>query len=84
MSFVRAASRTRLKALQPGDLRLVLFSLGWFLLGGGWEGWGCLFSCGFSGRRMEMAMVNLRGLFEQLTRQAELLSEGNECRKFCP
>ncbi|NXD30329.1 RGAP1 protein, partial [Spelaeornis formosus] len=27
---------------------------------------------------MEIAMVNLRGLFEQLTRQAELLSEGNE------
>ncbi|XP_071274968.1 rac GTPase-activating protein 1 isoform X1 [Agelaius tricolor] len=31
-------------------------------------------------RRMEIAMVNLRGLFEQLTRQAELLSEGNECQ----
>uniref|UniRef100_A0A8C5JPI6 Rac GTPase activating protein 1 n=1 Tax=Junco hyemalis TaxID=40217 RepID=A0A8C5JPI6_JUNHY len=29
---------------------------------------------------MEIAMVNLRGLFEQLTRQAELLSEGNECQ----
>ncbi|NXU00875.1 RGAP1 protein, partial [Buphagus erythrorhynchus] len=29
---------------------------------------------------MESAMVNLRGLFEQLTRQAELLSEGNECQ----
>lgn len=27
-------------------------------------------------------MVNLRGLYEQLTRQAELLSEGNECREF--
>ncbi|NWW21049.1 RGAP1 protein, partial [Falcunculus frontatus] len=27
---------------------------------------------------METAMVNLRGLYEQLTRQAELLSEGNE------
>ncbi|NWR43845.1 RGAP1 protein, partial [Regulus satrapa] len=25
-------------------------------------------------------MVNLRGLYEQLTRQAELLSEGNECQ----
>ncbi|NXP91617.1 RGAP1 protein, partial [Passerina amoena] len=29
---------------------------------------------------MEIAMVNLRALFEQLTRQAELLSEGNECQ----
>ncbi|TRZ11620.1 hypothetical protein HGM15179_015495 [Zosterops borbonicus] len=29
---------------------------------------------------MEIAMVNLRGLYEQLTRQAELLSEGNECQ----
>ncbi|NXO71769.1 RGAP1 protein, partial [Phainopepla nitens] len=29
---------------------------------------------------METAMVNLRGLYEQLTRQAELLSEGNECQ----
>ncbi|NWR99947.1 RGAP1 protein, partial [Motacilla alba] len=29
---------------------------------------------------MEVAVVNLRGLFEQLTRQAELLSEGNECQ----
>ncbi|XP_064257196.1 rac GTPase-activating protein 1 isoform X1 [Passer domesticus] len=29
---------------------------------------------------MEITMVNLRGLYEQLTRQAELLSEGNECQ----
>ncbi|XP_039944300.1 rac GTPase-activating protein 1 [Hirundo rustica] len=29
---------------------------------------------------MEIAMVNLRGLYEQLTRQAELLGEGNECQ----
>ncbi|XP_032600698.3 rac GTPase-activating protein 1 [Taeniopygia guttata] len=29
---------------------------------------------------MEIAMVNLRGLYEHLTRQAELLSEGNECQ----
>ncbi|NXV05440.1 RGAP1 protein, partial [Cettia cetti] len=29
---------------------------------------------------MEIAMVNLRGLYEQLTHQAELLSEGNECQ----
>ncbi|XP_066063643.1 rac GTPase-activating protein 1 isoform X2 [Chamaea fasciata] len=29
---------------------------------------------------MEIAMVNLRALYEQLTRQAELLSEGNECQ----
>ncbi|NXQ22163.1 RGAP1 protein, partial [Peucedramus taeniatus] len=29
---------------------------------------------------MEIAMVNLRGLYDQLTRQAELLSEGNECQ----
>ncbi|NXK69046.1 RGAP1 protein, partial [Sylvietta virens] len=29
---------------------------------------------------MEIAMVNLRGLYEQLTRQAELLSEGTECQ----
>lgn len=35
------------------------------------------------GRGMETAMVNLRGLYEQLTRQAELLSEGNEYREFC-
>ncbi|XP_068068603.1 rac GTPase-activating protein 1 isoform X2 [Anomalospiza imberbis] len=29
---------------------------------------------------MEITMGNLRGLYEQLTRQAELLSEGNECQ----
>ncbi|NWU41515.1 RGAP1 protein, partial [Hylia prasina] len=29
---------------------------------------------------MEITMVNLRGLYEQLTHQAELLSEGNECQ----
>ncbi|NWZ41878.1 RGAP1 protein, partial [Brachypodius atriceps] len=29
---------------------------------------------------MEITMVNLRGLYEQLTRQAEILSEGNECQ----
>lgn len=82
MSFVRAASQTRLKALRPVALRLVLFSLGWFLLGSGREGRGCLFSCGFLAGGMETAMVNLRGLYEQLTRQAELLSEGNEYREF--
>ncbi|KAF4792729.1 Rac GTPase-activating protein 1 [Turdus rufiventris] len=30
--------------------------------------------------RMESTMVNLRALIEQLARQAELLSEGNECQ----
>ncbi|NWZ69475.1 RGAP1 protein, partial [Acrocephalus arundinaceus] len=29
---------------------------------------------------MEIAMVNLRGQYDQLTSQAELLSEGNECQ----
>lgn len=49
-----------------------------------WEGRaGLPLAVGFFGRRMEITMVNLRGLYEQLTRQAELLSEGNECREFC-
>lgn len=28
-------------------------------------------------------MLNLRSLYDQLMRQAEVLSEGNEYRKFC-
>lgn len=28
-------------------------------------------------------MLNLRSLYDQLLRQAEVLSEGNEYRKFC-
>jgi len=32
---------------------------------------------------METAMLNLRSLYDQLIRQAEVLSEGNEFRKFC-
>lgn len=32
---------------------------------------------------MEAATLNLLRMFDQLVRQAEVLSEGNEYRKFC-
>ena len=35
----------------------------------------------FLGRKMDTMMLNMRNLFEQLVRRAEILSEGNELRK---